>query len=39
MSLAERGVATPTVSLANLLSGGRLPIAGETTIGLEHYAE
>ncbi len=39
MSLAERGVATPTVSLARLLDGRRLPVAGETTIGLERYAQ
>jgi len=37
MTLAERGVGTPTVSLADLLQGGRPPISGKTTVGLETY--
>lgn len=37
MTLAERGVGSPTVSLSELLSGRRPPIEGETDISLEDY--
>lgn len=37
MSLAERGLGTPSVSLAGLLSGSRAPIDGTTEVGLEQY--
>ncbi len=37
MSLVERGVAQPTVSLGGLLSGRRAPVAGATTISLPEY--
>ena len=39
MSLAERGLVDPTVSLEGLLSGARPPIGGESAIGLAQYAE
>ncbi len=39
MSLAERQLATPTVSLAGMLAGGRPPLAGATGIGIEQYAD
>lgn len=39
MTLAERSVGTPTVSLSRLLSGGRPPVEGETEVGLETYVE
>ncbi len=39
LTLAERGVAKPTVSLRDLLRGGRPPIDGSTPISLERYAE
>jgi len=38
MSLPERGIETPTVSLQALLDGGAA-IAGQTSIGVEAYAE
>lgn len=38
LTLAERGVAAPTVSLAALLRGERPAIEGHTSIGLENYA-
>ena len=38
MSLFERGVASSSVSLAELLTGGRPDINGETDISLDHYA-
>lgn len=38
MSLPERGVASPTVSLAGLLSGRRGPITGTSDVTLEQYA-
>jgi predicted AAA+ superfamily ATPase len=38
MTLAERGVGIPSVSLAGLLSGDRPAIDGETGISLETYA-
>jgi predicted AAA+ superfamily ATPase len=39
MSLAERGVCQPTVSLAALLAGGRPPVDGAAPLGLIDYAE
>jgi uncharacterized protein len=39
MTLAERGVDTPTVSLRRLLSGDRAPISGRTSVTLERYVE
>ncbi|HEX4866435.1 MAG TPA: DUF4143 domain-containing protein [Acidimicrobiales bacterium] len=38
LTLAERGVGAPTVSLSRLLGGDRPPIEGSTSIGLETYA-
>jgi len=38
MSLPERGVDITTVSLRNLLEGGRPPISGRTGVRLERYA-
>jgi len=37
MSLAERALVVPTVSLANLLSGKRLPVEGASSVSLEDY--
>ncbi|MHB8466412.1 MAG: ATP-binding protein [Acidimicrobiales bacterium] len=37
LTLAERNIATPTVSLAALLRGDRPPIHGHTSIGLDDY--
>ncbi|HVW88686.1 MAG TPA: DUF4143 domain-containing protein [Gaiellaceae bacterium] len=39
LSLFERRVERPTVSLAQLLAGGDPPIAGETDVRLEDYVE
>ena len=39
MSLAERGLDTPTVGLSELLVGGRTHLGGATQIGVEQYAE
>ena len=39
MSLAERGLDTPTVGLSELLIGGRTDLGGGTHIGVEQYAE
>ena len=39
MSLAERGLQTPTVSLGELLAGGRPDLGGATQVGVEQYAE
>lgn len=39
MSLAERGLDTPTVSLRGLLSGARSAIAGESDVGLSGYVD
>jgi uncharacterized protein len=39
MTLAERGMETPTVSLARLLEGGRPAVEGHTDIGLEGYVD
>ena len=38
LSLSERGVGSPTVSLGELLTGGRPAISGGTDIALEDYA-
>jgi predicted AAA+ superfamily ATPase len=38
MTLAERGVGTPTVSMAQLLSGDRPMVDGETDVVLDAYA-
>lgn len=38
MTLFERGVASPSVSLAALLTGRRPPVRGETSVSLETYA-
>lgn len=38
MTLAERGVGEPTVSIAQLLTGERLAVGGRTAIGLDEYA-
>lgn len=37
MTLAERGVGSPTVSLGKLLSGERAPVEGETDVSLDTY--
>ncbi len=37
MTLSERGVAEPTVSLAELLDGDRPPLHGETDLRLQDY--
>ena len=39
MTLAERGIAEPTVSVGELLSESRPRIGGQTTIGLTDYVE
>jgi hypothetical protein len=39
LTLAERGVETPTISLARLLGGGRPRLDGNTAVGVEQYAE
>lgn len=39
MTLMERGVGVPTVSLAGLLSGRREAVTGETSVSLETYAQ
>jgi uncharacterized protein len=39
MTLFERGVGSPTVSLGELLDGGRAPIDGRTDVDLEQYVE
>ncbi len=38
LTLFERGVETPTVSLCQLLDGKRPPVEGQTNVGLEDYA-
>jgi predicted AAA+ superfamily ATPase len=38
MTLAERGVATPTVSIAELLEGDRPRLGGETRVSIDEYA-
>jgi hypothetical protein len=39
LTLVERGVETPTVSLAQLLNGTRPPLNGQTRVRLETYAQ
>ena len=39
MTLAERAIAVPTVSLAQLLRGGQPSLAGRTDVGLQHYVD
>jgi uncharacterized protein len=39
LTLSERGVETPTVSLGGLLQGGRLPLTGKTAVRLERYVD
>ena len=39
LSLAERGLAMPTVSLKTLLGGVKAPVEGHTACGLEDYSE
>ena len=39
MSLAERGLVAPTVALADLLSGEKARVAGESPMTLEDYVE
>ena len=37
LSLAERGIAQPTVSLGRLLTGERPPVAGQTALTIQDY--
>lgn len=39
MTLAERGIETPTVSLRQLLTGNRAAVSGRTQVTLEGYVE
>jgi uncharacterized protein len=39
LSLAERGIETPTVSLAALLAGGRPDLTGRTPVSLQRYTD
>lgn len=39
MGLSERGLGSPAVSLAELLSGSRPPVGGTSELGLTDYAE
>ena len=39
MALAERGLVEPTVSLGELLSGQRGPVAGDSPMGLSDYVD
>jgi predicted AAA+ superfamily ATPase len=39
LALSERGLATPSVSLTELLSGRRSPITGQTRVDLAGYAK
>ena len=39
LTLAERGIATPTVALSTLLEGERPPVEGRTEIDLKGYVE
>lgn len=39
MSLAERAISEPSVSLGALLAGGRPPVSGDSSAGLEDYAQ
>lgn len=38
LSLMERGLTAPTVSLQRLLQGGQAPVTGESTLTLQDYA-
>src|SRR3546814_6788957 len=38
LTLVERGIETPTVSLAALLTGNKDPLAGTTAVTAEDYA-
>lgn len=38
LTLVERGVGDPTVSLRGLLTGDRRPVAGDTAVRLDEYA-
>ena len=37
LALSERGICPPSVSLGELLRGGRPPISGETSVGLSNH--
>ena len=39
LSLAERGLAAPAVSLSDLLTGNRPRLDGAAEVGVEHYAD
>jgi len=39
LTLTERGVGSPTVSLGQLLRGDSAPVTGETAVGLRDYVE
>lgn len=39
MSLAERGLETPTVRLSELLEGGQVALGGEASVGLAEYTD
>lgn len=39
LSLAERGLETPTVHLRELLKGGRAEVRGKTSVGLREYTD
>jgi uncharacterized protein len=39
LSLSERGVGSPTVSIAQLLEGGHQQIAGDTDVDLKRYVD
>ncbi len=39
MTLAERGTGSPTVSIKELLEGGRPPLTGRTDVNLERYVD
>jgi len=39
MTLAERGVGTPTVSVGELIQGDRSPIDGDSDISLDEYVD
>jgi hypothetical protein len=38
LSLSERGLGSPSVSLGDLVQGSRPPVSGETSVGLADYA-
>jgi predicted AAA+ superfamily ATPase len=39
MTLAERGIEPPSVSLRHLLDGNRAAVSGQTQVGLERYVD